>query len=153
MLFNNQIADNGNKKLHRPPKRYRKAITFGTFDLFHVGHVRILQRAADVADSLVVGVSTDGLNISKKGRAPVFNFDERTEILRACRYVDEVFPEESLAKKREYILKYGAEVLIMGDDWEGKFDEFKDICDVIYLTRTENISTTITIEGIQGLVV
>jgi glycerol-3-phosphate cytidylyltransferase len=129
----------------------RTVITFGTFDVFHVGHVRVLQRAAELGDRLVVGVSSDALNLSKKGRAPVFNEDERREIIGSLRVVDEVFLEESLEKKRDYIVEHHADVLVMGDDWAGRFDWVKDVCDVIYLPRTPSVSTTGLIEHISGL--
>jgi len=123
-------------------------ITFGTFDVFHVGHLRVIERAAALGDRLVVGVSADALNLKKKGRLPVFSEAERLEIVAALRSVDEVFVEETLEQKREYILRYAADVLVMGDDWAGKFDEFGDICKVHYLTRTPAISTTAIIEKI-----
>jgi len=126
-------------------------ITFGTFDVFHVGHVRVLQRAAELGDRLVVGVSSDALNLSKKGRAPVFNEDERIEIIGSLRVVDGVFLEESLERKRDYILEQKADILVMGDDWSGKFDWVKDVCDVVYLPRTPSVSTTGLIEHIAGL--
>jgi glycerol-3-phosphate cytidylyltransferase len=129
----------------------RTVITFGTFDVFHVGHVRVLQRAAELGDRLVVGVSSDALNLSKKGRAPVFNEDERREIIRSLRVVDEVFLEESLEKKRDYIVEHHADVLVMGDDWAGRFDWVKDVCDVVYLPRTPSVSTTGLIEHISSL--
>lgn len=125
-------------------------ITFGTFDVFHVGHLRVIQRAASFGDRLVVGVSADELNLRKKGRLPVFSQGERLEIVGALKPVDEVFVEESLELKREYILRYDARVLVMGDDWAGKFDEFGDICTVEYLTRTPAISTTALIEKISS---
>jgi glycerol-3-phosphate cytidylyltransferase len=124
-------------------------ITFGTFDVFHLGHLNILRRARALGDRLVVGVSTDILNYSKKGRYPVFTQDERAQIIRAIRYVDDVFFEESLERKREYIQRYNANVLVMGNDWAGKFDEMRDICEVLYLPRTPSISTTAVIEKIQ----
>jgi glycerol-3-phosphate cytidylyltransferase len=129
----------------------RTVITFGTFDVFHVGHVRVLQRAAELGDRLVVGVSADALNIAKKGRPPVFNQDERLEIISALKVVDEVFVEESLELKRDYILEHGADVLVMGDDWAGKFDWVGDVCEVIYLPRTPSVSTTGLIEHIASL--
>jgi len=129
----------------------RTVITFGTFDVFHVGHVRVLQRAAELGDRLVVGVSADALNIAKKGRPPVFNQDERLEIISALKVVDEVFVEESLELKRDYIVEHGADVLVMGDDWAGKFDWVGDVCDVIYLPRTPSVSTTGLIEHIASL--
>lgn len=129
----------------------RTVITFGTFDVFHVGHVRMLQRAAEHGDRLVVGVSADALNVTKKGRAPVFSEDERMEIVASLKCVDDVFLEESLEKKRDYILQHDAKVLVMGDDWAGKFDWVSDVCEVTYLPRTPSVSTTGLIEHISGL--
>ena len=126
-----------------------RVITFGTFDVFHVGHLRLLQRARALGSHLVVGVSSDALNISKKGRAPVFEQASRVETIAALRCVDEVFVEESLELKREYILRYRADILAMGDDWAGKFDELADICRVVYFERTPAISTTAVIEKIR----
>ncbi len=123
-------------------------ITFGTFDVFHVGHLRVIERAAALGDRLVVGVSADALNLRKKDRLPVFTQAERMEIVAALKPVDEVFLEESLEQKREYILRHRADVLVMGDDWSGRFDEFADICRVEYLPRTPAISTTALIEKI-----
>ncbi len=126
----------------------KTVITFGTFDVFHVGHLRVLQRAAALGDRLVVGVSADALNVRKKARAAVFSERERMEIVAALKPVDEVFLEESLEQKREYVLRYGADVLVMGDDWRGRFDELDDVCRVEYLERTPAISTTALIEKI-----
>lgn len=120
----------------------RVGITFGTFDLLHVGHINILERAKKVCDYLVVGVSTDELNIAKKGVAPVYSQDERLKIVSALRVVDFVFVEESLEKKEEYVRRYNANVLIMGQDWAGKFDHLREMCEVLYLPRTPHISTT-----------
>jgi glycerol-3-phosphate cytidylyltransferase len=130
--------------------RFRgNVITFGTFDVFHVGHLRILERAAAYGDRLFVGVSTDSLNIAKKGKAPVYSQFERLAIISALKCVDEAFFEESLEKKAEYIRRYNADVLVMGDDWLGKFDELEGLCKVIYLPRTPAISTTEVIEKIR----
>lgn len=129
----------------------RTVITFGTFDVFHVGHVRVLQRAAELGDRLVVGVSADALNVAKKGRAPVFTQDERLEIVAALKVVDAVFVEESLEQKKDYILEHAADVLVMGDDWQGKFDWVSDVCEVVYLPRTPSVSTTGLIEHIATL--
>lgn len=129
----------------------RIVITFGTFDVFHVGHVRVLERAAALGDRLVVGVSSDALNLAKKGRAPVFNQDERMEIVRSLRCVSDVFVEESLEQKRDYILEHHADVLVMGDDWTGRFDWVSDVCEVVYLPRTPSVSTTGLIEHIASL--
>jgi glycerol-3-phosphate cytidylyltransferase len=126
-------------------------ITFGTFDVLHVGHLRILQRSRELGERLVVGVSSDALNFSKKGRYPVFDQAERCELIANLRCVDEVFVEESLELKREYVQTYAADVLVMGDDWAGKFDFLCDICRVEYLPRTPSISTTALIEKISKM--
>ena len=126
-----------------------RVLTFGTFDVFHVGHLSLLERAHALGSELVVGVSTDELNFRKKGRYPVFPQDERVRLISALRCVDAVFLEESLESKREYLLRHRAAVLAMGDDWSGKFDEFGDICRVVYLERTPAISTTAVIEKIR----
>jgi glycerol-3-phosphate cytidylyltransferase len=124
-------------------------ITFGTYDLFHIGHLKIINRAKNLGDKLIVGISTDELNFNKKKKYPVFSQEERLEIIKNLKDVDEVFFEESLEKKREYILKYKADILVMGDDWTGRFDEYNDICKVIYLPRTKDISTTELIDKIS----
>ena len=128
----------------------RTVVTFGTFDVFHVGHPRVIERAAALGDRLVVGVSADELNMRKKGRVPVFSESERLTIIAALKPVDAVFLEESLECKRDYLIEHGADVLVMGDDWAGKFDEFNDVCEVVYLPRTPAISTTALIEKISG---
>lgn len=130
----------------------KKIITFGTFDVLHVGHVRILQRARALGDHLIVGVSSDALNFSKKQRYPVYPESERIEIVQSIAGVNEVFREDSLELKGEYIKKYQADVLVMGDDWVGRFDEFKTLCEVIYLPRTEGISTTQLISDIKAYI-
>lgn len=120
----------------------KRVITFGTFDLFHIGHLHILERARGLGGALVVGVSSDALNFSKKGRYPVYPTAHRLEIVRALRCVDEVFTEESLERKRAYLVEHRADVLVMGDDWAGRFDEFRDVCEVVYLPRTPVISSS-----------
>ena len=120
----------------------KRVITFGTFDLFHYGHLKILERAKGLGDHLIVGISTDNLNFNKKSVTPVYSQHDRIEIVQAIRYVNDTFFEESLELKREYIIHHRADILVMGDDWKGKFDDLNDICDVIYLERTENISTS-----------
>lgn len=128
----------------------RTVVTFGTFDLFHIGHLRILERAASLGDRLVVGISTDEFNWTKKRKKTAINYTERSRIVQALQCVDAVFPEESMAKKRQYLIEQGATILVMGDDWEGKFDEFKDICQVVYLKRTPNISSTLIKETLSS---
>ena len=125
-------------------------ITFGTFDVFHVGHLRLLERAAAHGDKLIVGVSTDSLNLSKKGRAPVYPEDQRLALVGALRCVDGVFLEHSLEAKPDYIRQHAAEILVMGDDWAGRFDWLAPLCKVVYLPRTPAISTTAVIERIKG---
>ena len=127
----------------------KRVITFGTFDVFHIGHLRILERARYLGDYLLVGVSTDHMNYDKKGRYPIYSQKERMEIVKALRCVDEVFWEESLELKSYYLQTYSADILVMGDDWAGKFDEFRDVCQVVYLERTPSISTTAVIERIR----
>lgn len=127
-----------------------RVITFGTFDVFHLGHLSLLQRAAAQGDELVVGVSTDMLNLSKKGRQPIYPQEHRIEIVRAIRYVREAFFEESLEAKRQYVTEHHADILVMGDDWQGQFDWLGDVCKVVYLPRTPSVSTTAVIEQIRG---
>lgn len=129
----------------------KRIITFGTYDLLHIGHVRLLERAAQLGDKLIVGVSCSKLNESKKGRAPVYTTEDRMAIISALRCVDEVFVEESLELKGDYIKQHKADILVMGDDWAGRFDEYKSICEVVYLPRTTGISTTQLIADISDI--
>lgn len=129
----------------------KRVLTFGTFDLFHIGHLQILKRAKVLGSYLIVGISTDALNFSKKQRNPICNQTHRREIIQELKCVDEVFFEESLELKRQYIIDTKADVLVMGDDWKGRFDEFKDICEVVYLPRTPSISTTELIEIVREI--
>ncbi|WP_041394451.1 adenylyltransferase/cytidyltransferase family protein [Photobacterium profundum] len=117
-------------------------ITYGTFDLFHVGHVRLLKRLKSLGDKLIVGVSTDEFN-ARKGKVAFYNYHDRAEIVSSCQYVDKVIPEEGWEQKVSDIKEYGVSVFAIGDDWEGKFDELKDCCNVVYLKRTENISSSL----------
>lgn len=127
----------------------KRVLTFGTFDLFHYGHLMIIKRAFKLGDELIVGVSSDELNMIKKGKYPVYSQNERMQIIKALKYVKDVFLEESLELKKEYLTHFKADVLVMGDDWAGKFDEFKNMCEVVYLKRTPSISTTALIEKIS----
>jgi choline-phosphate cytidylyltransferase len=129
----------------------KTVITFGTFDVFHVGHLSILNRARALGERLVVGVSSDALNFSKKGRNPIYPQQARLDIVAGLKCVDAVFLEESLEKKREYIRRFHADVLVMGDDWCGRFDALADICTVTYLARTPSISTTSIIEVVRSI--
>jgi choline-phosphate cytidylyltransferase len=128
----------------------KTVVTFGTFDLFHVGHIRLLNRARELGDRLVVGVSSDNLNYAKKSKFPEFSQDQRLEIMGMIKGVDEVFLEESLELKAEYLVKYNADILVMGDDWQGKFDHLRDLCEVVYLPRTPSISTTAIVEKVRS---
>ncbi|SLN28709.1 adenylyltransferase/cytidyltransferase family protein [Pseudooctadecabacter jejudonensis] len=119
----------------------RTVITYGTFDLFHAGHVRLLERLAKLGERLVVGLSTDEFNALKDKKA-VCSYEDRKEVLEACSFVDLVIPEETWDQKRSDVIEHKADLFAMGDDWTGKFDDLKDLCDVTYLPRTENISTT-----------
>tara|TARA_B100000780_G_scaffold278284_1_gene251334 strand:+ start:21451 stop:21942 length:492 start_codon:yes stop_codon:yes gene_type:complete len=119
----------------------RTVITYGTFDLFHVGHVRLLKRIRDLGDRLVVGLSSDEFN-KVKGKKVIIPFADRKEILLSCRYVDDVFQENTWEQKREDIIREKAEIFAIGDDWAGKFDDLDDIVKVLYLPRTKDISTT-----------
>lgn len=119
----------------------KRVITYGTFDLFHIGHVRLLSRLAKLGDELIVYVSTDEFN-KLKGKTCIIPFAQRAELVGACRYVTKVMEEHNWEQKREDILREKANILAMGDDWKGKFDHYSDICEVVYLPRTEDISTT-----------
>ena len=129
-------------------KKPQTVITFGTFDLFHVGHLRLLQRAKAYGGRLVVGVSSDDLNVKKKRKLPIIPQNHRVEIIKGISGVDEVFLEESLELKPAYIQQYDADILVMGKDWEGKFDALNNLCQVVYVKRTENISTSYLLDYI-----
>ncbi len=119
----------------------RRVLTYGTFDLFHHGHVRLLRRLAALGDRLIVGLSTDAFN-TVKGKTSIMSFDERREVLLSCRYVDRVIAEEHWEQKRSDIVNYNISLFAMGDDWAGKFDDLSDLTQVLYLPRTQDISTT-----------
>lgn len=126
----------------------KKIITYGTFDLLHIGHINILRRAKELGDYLVVAISTDEFNAVKHKKA-FYSFEDRKKILEAIRYVDFVIPEENWEQKVNDIKKYDIDVFVMGDDWEGKFDELKEYCDVVYLERTPNVSTTLIKDSLK----
>jgi glycerol-3-phosphate cytidylyltransferase len=116
-------------------------LTYGTFDLLHYGHVMLLRRARAMGDRLAVGLSSEAFN-AIKGKAAAMSYDERKSLLLELRCVDHVFPEETWEQKADDIQRLGASVLVMGDDWTGKFDHFGKHCEVRYLTRTPDISST-----------
>ena len=119
----------------------KKIITYGTFDLLHTGHINLLRRARELGDYLIVAVSSD-TNKKKKHKDSVYSLEERMEILKAIKYVDEVIVEESWEQKEKDILNHGVSMFVIGDDWVNYFDELRVHCDVVYLPRTPNISTT-----------
>lgn len=119
----------------------KKVITYGTFDLFHIGHLNILKRAKSLGDYLIVAVSSDDFN-AIKGKKCIIPDYERMAIVEAIRYVDEVIPENSWDQKIDDIVNNNIDIFVMGDDWKGKFDYLNEFCEVIYLPRTSNISST-----------
>lgn len=119
----------------------RTVLTYGTFDLFHPGHVQLLRRARELGTRLVVGLSTDEFN-ALKGKRSVMCYEDRKAVLEACRYVDEVFAEERWDQKLPDAIAMGADVFVMGDDWVGKFDFMAEKCHVVYLARTPGVSST-----------
>lgn len=116
-------------------------ITYGTFDILHIGHINLLKRARALGDRLVVGLSSDAFNHGKH-KSSLLNYANRKAVLESIRYVDEVFPEENWEQKAGDIRKYNADIFVMGDDWSGKFDFLSECCEVRYLARTPEISTT-----------
>lgn len=119
----------------------KKVITYGTFDILHGGHISLLKRAREMGDYLVVGISTDKFNTLKEKQA-YYSFDQRKAILEAVKYVDKVIPEDSWEQKADDIKEYDIDLLVMGDNWTGVFDDLKSECDVTYIPRTPNISST-----------
>lgn len=122
----------------------KKVITYGTFDLLHYGHVNILERAKKLGDYLIVVLSTDEFNWEQKQKKCYFTYEERKRLLEAIRYVDLVIPETSWDQKITDVQEFKVDTFVMGDDWEGKFDFLKDYCEVIYLPRTPDVSSTQT---------
>ncbi|MCL1881178.1 MAG: glycerol-3-phosphate cytidylyltransferase [Oscillospiraceae bacterium] len=120
----------------------KRVITYGTFDLLHYGHINLLKRAKELGDYLIVCLSDDEFNRTKKKAQCYFGYEERKSHLEAIRYVDLVIPEKSWNQKIHDIHLYHVDVFVMGDDWEGKFDFLKQYCEVVYLPRTVEISTT-----------
>lgn len=121
----------------------KRILTYGTFDLLHFGHIEILRRAKALGDYLVVAVSTDEFNAIKNKKA-YHDYATRKKMLEAVRYVDLVIPEKNWGQKRDDVKKYEIDTVVMGSDWEGNenFEKLKDLCEVVYLPRTDNISTT-----------
>ncbi|MCB2339585.1 glycerol-3-phosphate cytidylyltransferase [Clostridium estertheticum] len=120
----------------------KRVITYGTFDLLHYGHINLLRRAKALGDYLIVVVSSDEFNSIEKGKTTYFTYEERKKLLEAIRYVDLVIPENNWEQKITDVQEYKIDNFVMGDDWKGKFDFLKDYCQVVYLERTPEISTT-----------
>ncbi|MCQ2390816.1 MAG: glycerol-3-phosphate cytidylyltransferase [Kiritimatiellae bacterium] len=129
----------------------KRVITYGTYDLLHYGHINLLRRARELGDYLIVVLSTDEFNWNMKGKKCYFSYEKRKQMLEAIRYVDLVVPEENWEQKNTDVVKYQADVFVMGDDWKGKFDFLKDKCEVVYLPRTPEISTTEIKASLGGL--
>ena len=127
----------------------KKIITYGTYDVLHAGHINLLRRAKELGDHLIVGISTDKFN-EMKGKQAYYSFEQRKAILEAVKYVDEVIPEDSWEQKADDIKKYDIDILVMGDNWKGKFDELEELCEVKYLPRTVGISSTKIKEDLMG---
>ncbi|WP_324174442.1 glycerol-3-phosphate cytidylyltransferase [Staphylococcus pseudintermedius] len=119
----------------------KRVITYGTYDLLHYGHIELLRRAREMGDYLVVALSSDEFNRIKNKKS-YYNFEQRKMMLESIRYVDLVIPENDWGQKETDVEKYEIDTFVMGHDWEGEFDFLKDKCEVIYLKRTEGISTT-----------
>jgi glycerol-3-phosphate cytidylyltransferase len=120
----------------------KRVITYGTFDLLHYGHINLLRRAKMLGDYLIVALSTDEFNQKEKHKKCYFTYEERKVLLESIRYVDLVIPEKSWDQKKTDIMEFHINIFVMGDDWKGKFDFLKDLCDVVYFPRTPEISTT-----------
>ncbi|EJN94045.1 glycerol-3-phosphate cytidylyltransferase [Streptococcus ratti] len=120
----------------------KKVITYGTFDLLHYGHIELLRRASKLGDCLIVALSTDEFNSREKNKKTYFSYEERKKMLEAIRYVDKVIPEENWEQKRTDVVDFDIDVFVIGNDWTGHFDDLKDLCEVVYLERTPDISTS-----------
>lgn len=128
----------------------KRVLTYGTYDLLHYGHIRLLKRARELGDYLIVAISTEEFN-AIKGKKAYHDYETRKEMLEAIRYVDLVIPENTWEQKRDDVKKYYVDVVVMGSDWEGheKFENLRDLCEVVYLRRTEGVSTTKIKEELQ----
>ena len=128
----------------------KKVITYVTFDLLHYGHVNLLQRAKELGDYLIVAISTDEFNWNEKHKKCYFSYEERKRLVESIRYVDLVIPEENWEQKSSDIQEFKVDTFVIGDDWEGKFDFLKEYCEVVYLPRTPEISTTQIKKDLNG---
>jgi glycerol-3-phosphate cytidylyltransferase len=116
-------------------------LTYGTFDLFHIGHLNLINRLTELGDRLIIAVSTDEFNAGK-GKTSVVSYEDRARIIGSIKGVDLVIPETSWEQKRSDIVEHGVDVFAIGEDWAGKFDDLKELCEVVYLPRTDGISST-----------
>jgi len=119
----------------------KTVITYGTFDILHIGHINLLKRAKELGDKLIVAISSDTFNEGKH-KSSLLNYNNRKTVVEAIQYVDSVIPETNWEQKVTDIKKYNVDIFVMGDDWEGKFDFLKEYCEVVYLPRTDGISST-----------
>jgi glycerol-3-phosphate cytidylyltransferase len=127
----------------------KKVITYGTFDVLHYGHINLLKRAKELGDYLIVALSSDEFN-EIKNKKSYYTYEQRKTLLEACRYVDLIIPENNWEQKTDDIKKYDVDIFVMGDDWKGKFDFLKEYCEVVYLPRTPNVSSTQTKEYLKN---
>lgn len=130
----------------------KRILTYGTYDLLHYGHIRLLKRAKALGDYLIVALSTDEFN-ELKGKKAYHSYEERKEMLEAIRYVDLVIPEDNWEQKINDVKEYKVDIVVMGSDWAGsnRFEYLKDYCEVIYLDRTDGVSTTKIKEDLKDL--
>lgn len=128
----------------------KRIITYGTFDLLHYGHINLLRRAKNLGDYLIVALSTDEFNWEEKRKKCYFSYEKRKKLLESIRYVDLVIPEIGWEQKKDDISLYKIDVFVMGGDWIGKFDYLKELCEVVYLPRTPEISSTKIKEEMKG---
>ena len=128
----------------------KRVITYGTYDVIHFGHINLLKRARELGDYLIVGLSSDEFN-AMKNKKSYYSYDQRKFLIESCRYVDMVIPEDNWEQKISDIQKYNIDIFVMGDDWKGKFDFLKDYCEVVYLPRTPNVSSTQTKEYLNSI--
>ena len=128
----------------------KRVITYGTYDVLHYGHINLLKRAKALGDYLIVALSSDEFN-ALKNKKSYYTYEQRKKILESLRYVDLVIPERNWEQKISDVQKYQADIFVMGDDWEGKFDFLKDYCEVVYLPRTPDVSSTQTKEYLANL--
>ena len=125
-------------------------ITYGTFDMFHIGHLNLLKRLKAMGDELIVAVSTDEFNLGK-GKKTLIPYEQRADIVEAIKYVDKVIPEENWEQKITDVQKYHVDKFVIGDDWEGEFDFLSEYCEVEYLSRTEGVSTTMLKKSLSAI--